>query len=104
MSGDMAQHSQGFGLSGEPITLLLRRAVVAEHEADAEDEDVRRLEGDTLLLRAREDVLERDRVRRERVVGQLAVQLRVVLDHVEEHAATANTVLRPVCANPVSER
>lgn len=96
--------SQSLGLAPQDFALLLGGAMEALYEADTEDEDVRRAEGHALRLGGGEDVLEGDGVRRDGIIGQLAVEVRVVLHEVDEDTAAADAVLGPVYAGEVGER
>lgn len=90
--------AQGLWLRSERGALVLRRRVEALHEPHAQEEDIPAAERHALLLRAREDVREGDRVRRERVVREPSPVRSLVEAHeVEEDAAPANAMLRPVC-------
>lgn len=96
--------SQSLGLAPQDFALLLGGAMEALYEADTEDEDVRRAEGHALRLGGGEDVLEGDGVRRDGIIGQLAVEVRVVLHEVDEDTTAADAVLGPVYAGEVGER
>ena len=64
----------------EPVTFLLGCAVVAHHEARADEEDVPRAECGALGLSARKEVCERDWVGCNGIVRQAALSLSVELD------------------------
>ena len=64
----------------KPVALLLGCAVVAHHEARADEEDVPRAECGALGLSARKEVCERDWVGCNGIVRQAALSLSVELD------------------------
>ena len=67
-------------------------------EPNAEDQDVRLSERDALPLGARLEVSDAERMGRPRVVGQprATADSGVVLDEIEEDAASTDAVVRPV--------
>ncbi len=99
------RHVQGLRLRSEGGTLVLRRRVEALHEPNAQDQNVSTTEGHALRFRAREDIRERDRVRREGVVRESSPMCSFVEAHeVKEDAASADAVLGPVYRMRVESR
>ena len=66
------------------------------NEPDPDEQHVRPSKRDALFLGARFELGDADRVARPRVVGQRVAVGGVVVDEVEEDAASADTVVRPV--------
>ena len=67
------------------------------NEPDANEEDICLSERDALFLGTSFELRSTDWVRGPRIIGKISALTSVVVDEIEEHAAAADTMPRPVC-------
>lgn len=75
---------------------IILNSIILLSEPNADEEDVRLSKRDALLLGARFELGDADRVSGPGVVGQRTAVGRIVMNEIKEDPASADTMFRPV--------